>query len=476
MKNTTVSINPTSSSIAINKQRTYGEIIQFLDTHWNINTTDFEHQAITAIDKALGYPSKKIKGVAISGSNGKSITLDFTAKILAHEELKVGAFYAPHILTYNERFAINNDLISNKLFAEIANHILNITEAENINAGTRDILAGMALLYFHTNEVDVALFEYETNSFSQPLDLIQPLVVGITRIVNDHGDASQSISNEQIYSMLSMVKKNTHVVSADQSKNTLQIMQGVATGFGGIWSMPVRKISTLAYPFEQLHGRCAALAERIAQLFINFFAPETLNKEVSLLSKKKGQRGRPTLEAKKISEINPKKTIEQFWNDAKCSLIGRFQILDKEKPTVLLDNASNIDSFKNLLLGIRLLHYHRALKGLVIIVGFVKENVNMVEFTKIIRYFFKKNSGQIIFVPINKMPGEEDTAEANGINIEKLTNNAKSMKIKARSAGSFAQAFDLASKAVDERNGLVVVTGSSSIISEYWIYKGLKKW
>jgi len=49
------------------------------------------------------------------------------------------------------------------------------------------------------------------------------------------------------------------------------------------------------------------------------------------------------------------------------------------------------------------------------------------------------------------------------------------MKIKAKSARSFKEAFQAAEKSVDERYGLVVIAGSSSLITEYWRYKGIKK-
>ena len=52
-------------------------------------------------------------------------------------------------------------------------------------------------------------------------------------------------------------------------------MQELVKAKGGIWSMPIRKLATLPYPFEQLHGRCAALAERIAYIYVNTF----MNKE-----------------------------------------------------------------------------------------------------------------------------------------------------------------------------------------------------
>ena len=59
--------------------------------------------------------------------------------------------------------------------------------------------------------------------------------------------------------------------------------------------------------------------------------------------------------------------------------------------------------------------------------------------------------------------------------VEKITNDTKSMKIKVKAAKNFKEAFETARKSVDERNGLVVITGSSTMISEYWRYKGVKK-
>lgn len=471
MKSTSPNLQNSKDTVNTGKQRVYSEVVEFLDTHWASNENDTALTTITALDKLLGFPSKKLNSILITGTNGKSLTLEFTKKILIHENLTVGTLFAPHILTYNERFALNNEYINNKNFTELANQIINIAQAENLCIGTRDILTAMALVYFTKNNVDVALFELEDIATARPVTICNPHIIGITRITNSQANTNIPVSESIINSMLSVVKKNTHVVSADQSKLNLQAMQKTVLAIGGIWSMPIRKLATLAYPFEQLHGRCAALAERIAQMYINTFI-ENKEKENSLLAKKKGQRGRPTLEAKRASEINPKKTIEQFWKETESNLNGRFELLEKEKPTILLDNASNLDAFKNLLLGIRLLHYRKQLKGLTIILGCNNPDLDITEFTKTLRYFFKKTSGQIIVVPVHSIPGDTKSATWD---IEKLTNDAKSMNIKARSAKSIAQAFEYAAKSVDDRNGLVVITGSSSIISEYWHYKGIKK-
>ena len=170
--------------------------------------------------------------------------------------------------------------------------------------------------------------------------------------------------------------------------------------------------------------------------------------------------------------MNPRRTMSQFWKDAQNSLHGRFQLLDKEKPTLLLDNAHNLDAFKNLFLGIRLLHYQRPLKGLTLILSTDNPELNQVELLKLLRYFFKKTSGSIIVCPSIASPGRPAVTNWN---VEKITNDIKSMKIKARSSNSFKEAFEAAEQSVNERYGLVAIAGSNALLTEYWRYKGLKK-
>lgn len=458
-----------TSDVSINKQRNYNEIIEFLDGNWKTNAHDTSLSVIKKLDQSLGSPSKKINAVFVTGTNGKSLTINFAAQLLRQEGLSVGTFYAPHILTYNERLAINNEIISNKTFTDLANDVINAAEGLSLNLNSFEIITMMALLYFQENSVDVALLEVDPINELVAPTLCTPKVVAVTRInPDDTGKVNQTLQ-----SMLSIVAKDTHVVSADQSKLNLHTMQQIVEEKNGVWSMPIRKLAALSYPYEQLHGRCAALAERIAHIYVNTFAnAHAIVLADSLLTKQKGQRGRPTIEAKRQSELNPKKTVDQFWKEAQNTLSCRFQLLDKEKPTLLLDNANNLDAFENVLLGIRLLCYQRPLKGLTLIIGCNNPDLNIDEFLKALRYFFKKNSGQVIVCPVAHIPGQRTD---DSWDVEKVTNNIKSMKIKAKSARNFKEAFEMARKTVDDRHGLVVITGSSAIVTEYWRYKGIKK-
>ena len=463
----------TTKDVAVGKQRSYGEVVEFLDRNWSTNVSDKGFTVIKKLDQAFGNISQKLDTILVGGTNGKSLTIHFATRLLKAEGLTVGAFFSPHILTYNELFTLNNETISNKVFTEIGNEVINTAETLSIKANSYELLAMMALLYFKNNNADVAVLEVREGGAQSPLSICNPKIAAITRITDDETVDSNEQVTKEIHELVGIVRPGTHVVCADQSKLNLQEMAGIVEEKGGLWSMPIRKLAPLAYPFEQLHGRCAALAERVSQIYVNNVANrDSIIVSGSLLTKQKGQRGRPTLEAKRQSELNPRKTIEQFWKEEHSALPGRFQLLEKEKPTLLLDNANNLDAFKNLLLGIRLLHYHRPLKGLTLIIGCTNQDLNMPEFLKVLRYFFKKTSGQVIVCPIDVVPGHKGVKPAD---IEKLTNDIKSMKIKARSAVNFKEAFEAAQKTVDERHGLVVITGSASIVSEYWNYKGIKK-
>jgi len=448
------------------KQRSYNEIIELLDANWKPSN---DNSCITKLDQALGKPSKKFDTILIAGTNGKSLTMHYATKLLQQEGVSVGSFYAPHILTYNERFALDGAAISNKTFTDIANEVLNAAATENLQPNSFELLTAMALAFFAQNKVDVALLE-GCEEYIQTVKICQPCVTALTRFTPDNTQKSK----KEITDALEGIASDSWVVSADQSKANLNIMQEQVQQKGAQWAMPIRKVAPLNYPFEQLHGRCAALAERLASLYVNEVAgKDAIIVSSSLLTKPKARRGRPTLEAKRQAELNPQKTIEQFWKEEHGTLAGRFQMLDKEKPTVILDTADNVDAIKNLLLGIRLLHYQRPLQGLTLVLGGNNQTIQMEDLLKQLRYFFKKTSGQVIVCPVKAEPG---LSSSHSWNTEKLVNDLKSMKIKAAAVKSFKEAFQAACNAVDAKHGLVAITGSASIVKNYWHdYKDMKK-
>ena len=439
----------------------YDEIVHYLDTHWS-NTTSLV--AISQLDESFGFPSKKLDIATVSGTTGKSTTIHYVCKILQEEGLKVGAFYTPHVMIYNERFVINNEQISNKDFTILANKVIETVEDKKIAASSKDILTMMAFLFFNDNNVNLAIFENSGTYTLDPVLYCDVKIAALTRIVpNTNNDDTPAAF---INIMMPLTSK-THFVAADQNKQNLQIIHQMVEAKGSNWSMPIRKLAPLAYPFEQLHGRCAALAERIAQIYSDQILHKNKDGIISpsLLSKPKGLRGRPTLEAKKVSESYPKKSLELFWNQTTTTLSSRFQFLQNKKPMILLDNADNIDALNNLFLGFRLLSYKQQFKDVSLILGCHKDQFEDEDFIKEIRYFVKKASGIIAFCPIQPIPGEKSQPSWD---IQKIALITKNAKIKAKTFSNFEEAFKAVNIGNNDAQNLIIITGSQAIVSEYF--------
>ncbi len=452
-----------SSSQAISSPINYQTIVAFFDKNWTTACDNKSIERMKKLDMLFSSPSKKLTSVQISGSNGKSLTAHFATKLLVKEGFTVGTFYGPHINSYNERFAINGSTISDDDFVILAQEVIQEAEKAKIIANTYELLTQMAFNYFAKNNVDIVLLEASHVASYDATALCSPKIVAITRIADSKGGTKENASLETIEDYLKVATSETHIIAADQNKTHLKYMADWIKIHGGHWAMPIRKLVPLHYPFEQLHGRCAALAERIVSIYINDYLNKQLD-ENSFIAKKKGQRGRPTLEAKKQLELNPKYTLENFWKETTSNLPGRFQLLDQEKPTILLDNADNIDALENLLLGIRLVNYQRTIKGVALLIGCHQETINLEEFVKVIRQFFRKTTGTLTLCPL----GIQKESLSTSWDLDFLQQELNDGKFKLRIASSFKEGFEAAKKSINDKQGLLVITGSSAMLEQYW--------
>lgn len=444
---------------------TYNEIIHYLDTHWAVTTS---LTAISQLDESFGFPSKKLHAALVSGTSGKSTTIHYACKLLQAEGIKVGAFITPHINLYNERFVIDNEQISHKNFTALALKVMQTVEDKNILASTKDILTMMAFLYFADNNVNFAIFENAGTYTLDPVMYCDAQICAVTRIIpnTSHDDTLAAFEN-----LMLPITSKTHFLCADQNKQNLQIMQKMVQAKGGQWQMPTRKLAPLPYPFEQLHGRCGALAQKLAHTYHDIFITKNNTIEVlngTLLSKPKGVRGRPTLEAKKISQDNPSQSLELFWNQASNNVPYRFEFITNTTPMILLDNADNIDALTNLFLGYRLLAYKNQFKNVSLIIGCHQDQFNDEDLIKELRNFGKKASGTIAFCPINNIMGEKNKPSWD---VTKMVNVAKNAKIKVKAYKNFTEAFAALHGTYNDSKDLIIITGSSSMIQEYVHYQ-----
>ena len=64
--------------------------------------------------RQCGNPQQGLKTIHIAGTNGKGSTCAMTAAILMAAGYKVGMYSSPHLICFNERIRINDNLITNE--------------------------------------------------------------------------------------------------------------------------------------------------------------------------------------------------------------------------------------------------------------------------------------------------------------------------------------------------------------------------
>ena len=71
-----------------------------------------------AVLERLGRPDRRMKLIHVAGTNGKGSVCAYLASILKAAGKKTGLFTSPHLAVINERFQMDQEMISDELFLE----------------------------------------------------------------------------------------------------------------------------------------------------------------------------------------------------------------------------------------------------------------------------------------------------------------------------------------------------------------------
>jgi dihydrofolate synthase / folylpolyglutamate synthase len=144
----------------------------------------------------------------VGGTNGKGSTATILETILASTGLKVGKFTGPHIMRFNERFAIGGKAIDDHEFAEIATIVRGKSDAfasrhEDFGRLTWfEFLTAMAFFFFAKNKIDCAVLEVGLGGRFDATNIAENVAATIiTNIDLDHtqilGDTVEKIAFEK---------------------------------------------------------------------------------------------------------------------------------------------------------------------------------------------------------------------------------------------------------------------------------------
>lgn len=154
------------------------------------------------------------KVITIGGTNGKGSTIAFIDSIYEQSKYKIGRSTSPHLLKYNERFAIDGNEVSDASI--ISAFELIEQKRDDITLTYFEFSTLATLIIFADARVDLALLEVGLGGRLDSVNVVDCNVSIITNIAIDHieylGDTREAIG----YEKAGIMRNSIHCICGDQ--------------------------------------------------------------------------------------------------------------------------------------------------------------------------------------------------------------------------------------------------------------------
>lgn len=137
--------------------------------------------------------------ITVGGTNGKGSTIAFIDSIYRESKYKVGCSTSPHLIKYNERYAIDGEIVNDEVIIKAFEAIE--AKRESISLTYFEFSTLAALIIFSEASVDIAILEVGLGGRLDSVNVVDSDVSVITNIAIDHtdylGDTRESIGTEK---------------------------------------------------------------------------------------------------------------------------------------------------------------------------------------------------------------------------------------------------------------------------------------
>ena len=186
---------------------------------------DLNLKRINRLLKDLGNPHHFLPPtIHIAGTNGKGSTLSILRSMLKESGLTVHSYTSPHLVKFNERIRIKDQLIANKFLFEI----LNMTDKINKNQEITffEFTTAAAFLAFSKIKADFLLLEVGLGGRLDATNVVPNVIASIiTEISFDHehflGSTLSKISKEKC----GIIKNGIPVVTISQKNEIMKVIK-----------------------------------------------------------------------------------------------------------------------------------------------------------------------------------------------------------------------------------------------------------
>jgi dihydrofolate synthase/folylpolyglutamate synthase len=163
----------------------------------------------------VGNPQGSFKSVHIGGTNGKGSVASMLSHMLREAGYRVGRYTSPHLVSFTERIAVDEEDITEAEVTELTGAIWEKLEREDANRVFTffDFTTALAFEHFQRRHVDIAVVEVGLGGRLDSTNVVEPLLTVITNVDFDHMDYLGNTITEIAREKAGIIKDGVPVIT-----------------------------------------------------------------------------------------------------------------------------------------------------------------------------------------------------------------------------------------------------------------------
>ncbi|MBR5314398.1 MAG: bifunctional folylpolyglutamate synthase/dihydrofolate synthase, partial [Clostridia bacterium] len=187
----------------------------------------------------MGNPQDKLRYVHVAGTNGKGSVCSMLSSVLCEAGYKTGLYTSPYVRWFNERMAINGQMISNEELSEVTEYVKQFADKMEDLPTEFELITAIGFEYFARNKCDIVVLETGMGGRLDSTNIISTNVLSvITGIALDHTAFLGNTLAEIAVEKAGIIKKDRPVVFGGKSVEAYDAIAKVASEKGSdlLWA------------------------------------------------------------------------------------------------------------------------------------------------------------------------------------------------------------------------------------------------
>lgn len=181
----------------------------------------------------LGDPQTNYRIIHLTGTNGKTSTARIIERILREHGLRTGRLTSPHLIHFNERIALDGEMVSDEVFVEAyleAKPLLEIVDAQLVAEGEArltffEAITAVAFQIFSDAPIDVLVLEVGMGGEWDSTNVADADVAVFTPIDLDHQKSLGNTIAEIAATKAGIIKSESLIVSSPQHPDAEEVLR-----------------------------------------------------------------------------------------------------------------------------------------------------------------------------------------------------------------------------------------------------------